>query len=69
MTVFPDDTHSTREERIKAIGKTHIGRHVLVVYTLRRSRGATLIRPISARYMHAKEVAYYEETVAKARQR
>jgi uncharacterized DUF497 family protein len=33
---------------------------MLVAFTLRRRFGA-LIRPITARYMHAKEIARYEE--------
>lgn len=66
LGVFPDSAHSAGEERFKAVGKTDSGRGVLVAFTLRRHSGTMLIRPISARYMHAKEVAYYEEEIAKA---
>jgi len=69
IAVLPDPGHSTNEERFKAIGRTDIGRSVLVVFTLRHRAGAMLIRPISARYMHVKEVVYYEEEIAKAGQR
>lgn len=69
LTIFPDAGHSRDEERIKAIGKTESGRHVFVVYTVGRRRGKLLIRPIGARYMHGKEVAHYEEDVAKADKR
>ena len=69
IAVLPDPGHSTNEERFKAIGRTDIGRSVLVVFTLLHRAVAMLIRPISARYMHAKEVAYYEEEIAKAGQR
>jgi len=48
------------EDRFLGIGRTPSGRHVFVVFTLRSVAGSTLIRPISARYMHAKEVARYE---------
>jgi len=54
-----------KEERFIAIGSTARGRQVLVVFTLRVRSGKTLIRPISARYMHRREVAHYEK-VAKA---
>jgi uncharacterized protein len=51
-----------KEERFIAIGSTADGRHILVVCTLRTRNGKTLIRPISARYMHRREVAHYEKT-------
>jgi uncharacterized DUF497 family protein len=51
-----------REERFIAIGMTPEGRNVLVVFTLRTRNGKSLIRPISARYMHRREVAHYEKT-------
>lgn len=66
VSVFPDPAHSTTEERFKAIGRTAAGRMVFVVFTLRTLRERTLIRPISARYMHRKEIAAYEEEAAKA---
>lgn len=65
VAVLPDPSHSQREERFHAIGKTAGGRGVFVVFTLRRREGRTLIRPISARYMHHKEVAHYEKEAAK----
>ncbi len=66
VSVFPDPAHSTTEERFKAIGRTEAGRMVFVVFTLRTLRERTLIRPISARYMHHKEIAAYEEEASKA---
>ena len=48
------------ERRFLAIGFGAAGRHVLVVFTIRVVGEDRLIRPISARYMHRKEVAYYE---------
>ena len=54
-----------KEERLVAIGMTPEERHVLVVFTLRIRSGRTLIRPISARYMHEREVRYYEEKASK----
>jgi uncharacterized DUF497 family protein len=67
--VYRDHTHSQGEERFKAIGRTGIGRHLLIVFALRRREDATFIRPISARYMHTKEIANYEEETAGFTQR
>ena len=58
--VGPDPLHSRDEDRFRAIGKTSAGRYAFVVFTLRRTGGDLLIRPISARYMHTKEVQSYE---------
>ncbi|HKX11061.1 MAG TPA: BrnT family toxin [Stellaceae bacterium] len=69
IAVFPDPAHSRSETRFKAIGKTDKGRSILIVFTLRRREGETVIRPISARYMHRKEVKYYEAEVAKSEKR
>jgi uncharacterized protein len=69
FTVFGDLAHSRVEERFKMIGRTDVGRHMLIVFVLRRRESATFIRPISARTMHAKEIANYEEEAARAAQR
>ena len=53
IAVFPDPTHSAREERFKAIARAEDGRGV----------------PISARYMRRKESEYYEEEAAKTAER
>src|ERR1700683_1351617 len=66
--VLPDPAHSDAEERFKAIGRTEDGRGVLIVFTLRRQDGDTYIRPVSARYMHRKEVEHYEKAIAEAHQ-
>jgi uncharacterized DUF497 family protein len=66
ITVLPDPEHSLSEERFKAIGNTSRGRHVFLVFTLRRRGGAVFVRPVSARYMHRKEIEHYEKEVAKA---
>lgn len=69
LALFRDHVHSQAEERFKAIGRTDAGRHVLIVFTLRQRGEAAFIRPISARYMHAKEIAHYEKEAARAAQR
>ena len=50
------------EARMRAIGKSAAGRHVFVVFLLRDIDGQTRLRPISARYMHQKEIEHYEGT-------
>ncbi len=58
--VLPDRRPQDAETRFNAVGKNQSGRHVFVVFTLRGTQGRRLVRPISARYMHAKETASYE---------
>ena len=58
--IGPDGAHSTAEARFLAIGTARSGRYVFLAFTWRERDGAHLIRPISARYMHAKEVQHYE---------
>ncbi len=48
------------EPRMRAIGKTAAGRFVFLVFMIREIDGQTMLRPISARYMHQKEVDHYE---------
>jgi uncharacterized DUF497 family protein len=69
LSVFPDPAHSHHEERLKAIGKSQKGRNILIVFTMRERRGIRVIRPISARYMHQKEVEHYEKETAHAQKR
>ena len=62
VTVLPDAGHSQRETRLRAIGRTGDGRTAFVVFTIRDRADGQLIRPISARYMHKKEIDHYAET-------
>ncbi len=64
IALLPDHSHSKSEERFMAIGKDDEGRGIFVVFTLRMRRGKKLIRPISARYMHKKELDHYEKETA-----
>ena len=57
-SVMPDPHPD--EPRMRAIGKTATGRYVFLVFMLRRIDGETRLRPISARYMHQKEIDGYE---------
>lgn len=67
--VIDDIEHSSQEVRLKAIDRLPDGRGAMVVFTLRSREGRRLARPISARYMHDKEIDRYEQTVADADER
>jgi uncharacterized DUF497 family protein len=58
--VAPDIPHSGEEDRFIAVGRTVEERPLFVAFTFRKSAMGTLIRPISARYMHGKEIESYE---------
>jgi len=59
LLVTPDERHSQSEPRLRALGQTLLGRRLAVIFTLRG--GGTRIRVISARDMHRKERALYEQ--------
>lgn len=62
LYVAPDIQHSADEQRLLAVGRCPLnGRPMLVVFTLRGDEAGRLIRPISARYMHAREGRRYGE--------
>jgi len=61
VKILPDESHSHEERRFKAIGRTQEDRYVFIVFTLRNNDKKILIRPISARYMHKKEITAYEK--------
>jgi hypothetical protein len=58
--IAPDLRHSTHERRLMAIGRNSRGRAMFVVFTFRTKDAMRLIRPLSARYMHRKEIEGYE---------
>ncbi len=62
--IAPDPKHSDEEDRMIAVGRTNAGRPVFVAFTI-RTKNRRLIRPVTARYMHAKEIAAYEKESAK----
>jgi uncharacterized DUF497 family protein len=57
VLVLNDEANSEAEPRRRAIGVTFSGRHAFVVFTMRGHR----LRPLSARYMHRKEIDRYEQ--------
>ena len=61
LAILPDAAHSQSENRFRAIGRTDKGRAVFIVFTFRRKGDEVLIRPVSARYMHKKEIEAYEK--------
>ena len=61
IAILPDAAHSRQENRFRAIGRTEKGRGVFIVFTLRRKDDELLIRPISGRYMHKKEIDGFEK--------
>ncbi|MGM0774044.1 MAG: BrnT family toxin [Pseudomonadota bacterium] len=60
LLVLEDSKHSQTEVRFHALGKTDDERMLHITFTLRQ--GGTVIRVISARDMHRKERAAYEQT-------
>lgn len=63
VLVGPDVAHSSAEQRFRAIGSASTGRRVFLIFTWRMKEGRRLLRPISARYMHRKEVASDEKEI------
>ena len=59
LLVLPDTGHSEAEPRFHVLGKTNEGRRLHISFTLRG--GGESIRVISARDMHRKERAFYEQ--------
>ncbi len=57
----PDAAHSSAETRFLAIGTGSGVRLIFLAFTLRVRGHETFIRPISARYMHRKEIEHYEQ--------
>lgn len=61
VRIAPSPRSERTEKRFVAVGRTAEGRALFVAFTLRNRLGQQLIRPISARYMHRKEIEAYEE--------
>ena len=59
LLLLEDTVHSQQERRLHALGKTDDGRGLHLSFTLRQS--GTLIRVISARDLHRKERAIYDQ--------
>jgi len=59
--IAPDPSHSAAEDRLIAVGRTTTGRPLFVTFTLRTKNDRRLVRPVTARYMHSKEIRAYEK--------
>ena len=59
LLLLEDESHSQREIRLHALGQTDVGRGLHITFTLRQA--GTLIRVISARDLHRKERAIYDQ--------
>lgn len=59
LLLLEDAGHSQQEQRIHAMGKTDGSRRLHITFTLRQS--GILIRVISARDLHRKERAIYDQ--------
>lgn len=64
--IAPDPKHSSAEDRLIAVGRAETGRPVFVAFTLRAQGKSYRIRPVTARYMHAKEMEGYEKESSEA---
>lgn len=67
--IVPDLKKSHAEPRFLAIGRTAADRYAFVVFTPRQTGAGILMRPISARYMHRKEIKKYEQEIARTQNR
>lgn len=68
VVILPDKDNPVGEQRFRAIGRTASGRSAFIVFTM-RSRPGPHIRPISARFMHRKEIVTYEKAYPDIRDR
>lgn len=59
--VIDDISHSHTEKRFIAVGQTDEERYIFIGFTLREKGDEIVIRPITARYMHQREVERYEQ--------
>ena len=59
LLLLEDESHSQSEIRLHALGQTDVGRGLHITFTLRQT--GTLIRVISARDLHRKERAIYDQ--------
>ena len=58
LLLYPDPTHSEKEDRFYVLGHTGADRCLFVLFTIRKNK----IRIISARDMSKKERRFYDET-------
>lgn len=59
-----DIAHSQIEERFNLVGRSQDGRMIFLVFTFRLRETTRLVRIVSARYMHNREIEDYEEDIS-----
>lgn len=59
LFITPDEKHSQKEQRFRALGQTKSGKLLTIVFTVRGD--GKLLRVISARNMNVKERRLYEQ--------
>jgi uncharacterized protein len=64
ISLFDDLFEGYDERRLRAVGLNAEGRHVFIVFCVRQRNGRPCLRPISARYMHAKEIGHFKRQQA-----
>ncbi len=62
LLVQEDEIHSKNEPRYYVLGRSNDGRHLFIVFTIRRNK----IRVISARNMSRRERRIYREQIEKS---
>lgn len=67
--IVPAAKRSIAEPRFIAIGRTAADRYAFVVFTPRKRNGETKLRPLSARFMHQKELDKYEQEISRPQKR
>ena len=60
-SVRPNRHQAGAEARFDAVGLNSQGRYVFIVFTIREKGGNRYLRPISARYMHQREIDHYDQ--------
>ena len=65
LHILGNPQHSDIEDRFIAVGNTAEGRGVFIGFTFRPGKKGFLIRPITARFMHKREIEKYEKAIAK----
>jgi len=68
LHILGDRQHSDIEDRFIAVGKTADGRGIFIGFTFRPGKAGVLIRPITARFMHKREIEKYEKAIAKTKE-
>ncbi|MEM1377242.1 MAG: BrnT family toxin [Pseudomonadota bacterium] len=58
-TFYLDRAFGANEQRYRCISRNQDGRYVFIAFTIRLAEGRLLVRPISARYMHQREIDNY----------